>query len=220
MTFSNRIKSRMKQVKLTQEQLAEIIGVSQASVQKYVSGKTQATNKILDLARALECDPEWLATGDERIETQVLSVQDSKAEYSLTSSEIELLKVEGACGGGSTIDCEPLHTARLIKEDSWFKKYKVRPKDTFAVYAKGDSMEMFIVEGDIVIFNKTKTKPVSGQIFLIRHPDGLKIKSLRQDITGTWLAESLNDKYPTETIPKEMIDQIGILGEFIYRQGG
>lgn len=210
----------MKQVKLTQEQLAEIIGVSQASVQKYVSGKTQATNKILELARALECDPEWLATGSERLETRVLNVSESKADYSLTSSEIALLKIEGSCGVGSTIDCEPLHTARLIKEDNWFKKYKVRPKDTFAVYAKGDSMEMFIIEGDIVIFNKTKTQPVSGKIFLIRHPDGLKIKSLRQDITGNWLAESLNDKYPSEVIPKDMISQIVILGEFIYRQGG
>jgi phage repressor protein C with HTH and peptisase S24 domain len=210
----------MKQVNLTQEQLAEMVGVSQASVQKYVSGKTQATNKILDLARALECNPEWLATGTERIETQVLSVRDSQADYSLASSEIELLKVDGACGGGSTIDCEPLHTARLIKEDNWFKKYKTRPKDTFAVYAKGDSMEMFIIDGDIVIFNKTKTTPISGQIFLIRHPDGLKIKRLRQQITGSWLVESLNDKYPAETIPKDMIDQIQILGEFIYRQGG
>ena len=219
MTFANRLKERMKHVGLTQEQLAEKVGISQAMIQKYVSGKSKKTTRILDIARALECSPEWIEHGDSGRTTQVVSAQDN-SESSISSSEIELLKVEGSCGGGSCIDCEPLHTSKLIKEDSRFKKYKVRPKDTFAVYAKGDSMEMFIVDGDIVIFDKTKTKAHSGHIYLLRHPEGLKIKRLKQSITGDWIAESLNDKYPSETIPQSMIQDIKIIGQFIYRQGG
>lgn len=138
------------------------------------------------------------------------------------SDEIKMLEARGSCGGGSiVIDME--HRPPLIKEATWFRRFKVAPKDALAVWADGDSMADFIVDGDIVIFDTSKTRPVSGKIFLLDHPDGLRIKRLRRDIEGKWYLESTNpDKrtYPDEIVPPDQSDLLKIRGQFVYRQGG
>lgn len=111
----------------------------------------------------------------------------------------------------------------LAKELSFFHRYSVRPEDLFAIYADGNSMADFIVDGDIVIFDKTKTTPISGKIFLIEHPEGLRIKQLRRGIDGSWILESKNDdkrSYPDERIDPDQQSLLRIRGQFIYRQGG
>lgn len=238
MDISDRIIKKMTELGLKGVDIEKLVGVSSGTVSMWRSGTTSPSGKnLVRLAKVLKANESWLATGKsydnrgvEVLNTtpdnenpsigRIMSPNEAEKNHGVYSSEVPLLQIDGSCGAGSTIDCEPLHTARLIKEDDWFKKYKVKPKDTFAVYAKGDSMEMFIVDGDIVIFDKSKTVAKSGEIFLIRHPDGLKIKRLKQSITGDWLAVSLNEKYSPELIPKDLINDIKILGQFIYRQGG
>jgi phage repressor protein C with HTH and peptisase S24 domain len=135
---------------------------------------------------------------------------------------IELVDAYGSCGGGSIV-WELGNRAPLVKEPAWFQRYKVKPGDVFGVFADGDSMADFIIDGDIVIFDKTKTTPRSGSIFLVDHPDGLKIKRLRREIDGSWVLESGNpDKrhYPDERIAPEHAELLKILGQFVYRQGG
>lgn len=58
----------------SQASLAEAAGVSQPTVWKIVSGRTQSSAKIVDLAKALGVRPEWLAHGvgsmkSEQVET-------------------------------------------------------------------------------------------------------------------------------------------------------
>ncbi len=136
--------------------------------------------------------------------------------------EIPYLEARGSCGGGAFPESTD-QIGQLIKEESWFIKYDIKPIDALVVYADGESMSDFIVDGDMVIFNKSKKTPKSGRIYLINHPDGLKIKQLRREIDGTWILESRNPdkrKYPDERVPPSMVDLLTIVGEFVYRQGG
>lgn len=135
---------------------------------------------------------------------------------------IPFLDALGSCGGGA-INPDAEQRLPLIKEASWFRRYRVAPANALAVWADGDSMAEFIVDGDIVIFDTSKTTPRSGCIFLIEHPDGLRIKRLRREIDGTWVLESTNpDKrtYPDERISPHENELLKIVGEFVYRQGG
>jgi hypothetical protein len=136
--------------------------------------------------------------------------------------EIPFSDARGSCGGGA-INWDAEQRAPLIKEAGWFDRYKVKPENAMAVWADGDSMAEFIVDGDIVIFDTSKTRPRSGLIYLIDHPDGLKIKRLRRSINGGWVLESANpdkNRYPDEVIAPDHEDLLRIHGEFIYRQGG
>jgi len=65
MDLSDRIRNRMKDLDLTQEALANQAEISQAMVYKLLARKSKSTTKIIQLAKALECDVEWLATGEQ-----------------------------------------------------------------------------------------------------------------------------------------------------------
>lgn len=218
--MKDRIKQRIAELKLSQAELANAVGVSQVAIHNLASGKTTKTSHLLQLAKALQCSPEWLENGgNDADDRTIFDVQQFEAN---AGQEIPYLHIEGSCGDGATVynEAESVVKGVIKKEASWFKRFNVRPKDVFCVYAKGNSMEMFLVDGDMVIFDKTKTLPVSGKIFLIRHPEGLKIKLLRQELSGAWSFESYNTNFAPEKITEDMLDRVTILGQFVYRQGG
>lgn len=135
--------------------------------------------------------------------------------------EIPYWNARGSCGGGSLNQEEP-PKGMLIKEQSWFDRFDCKPGDCVVVYADGDSMADYICDGDMVFFNKSKTTPRSGKVYLIQHPDGLRIKQLRREIDGTWVLESRNPdkrRYPDERIPPGHSELLVIVGEQFYRQG-
>ncbi|ELY4001414.1 helix-turn-helix domain-containing protein [Cronobacter dublinensis] len=73
-TLSQRLEIAMTAGGFSQASLAEAAGVSQPTVWKIVSGRTQSSAKIVDLAKALGVRPEWLAHGvgsmkSEQVET-------------------------------------------------------------------------------------------------------------------------------------------------------
>lgn len=158
---------------------------------------------------------------ESNISNSMLSL-DIADEDDKTTGEIVYWDVRGSCGGGF-LNGDPLPKGSLIKEASFFNKYGLKPQNAFAIYADGDSMAEFIVDGDIVIFDKSKTTPISGKIFAIEHPDGLRIKVLRRMIDGSWILESKNpDKrsFPDEQIPAGHAELLKLHGQFVYRQGG
>lgn len=135
--------------------------------------------------------------------------------------EIPYWDARGSCGGGALNFDQP-PKGLLIKEKSWFDKYDCKPGECIVVYADGDSMADYICDGDMVFFNKSKTTPKSGKVYLIQHPDGLRIKQLRREIDGTWVLESRNPdkrRFPDERIAPGQSDLLVIVGEQFYRQG-
>ena len=62
--LADNIRERMYELKLTQKQLAEKVGISQVMVHKLLSGKVLSTGRVVDIARVLECDPYWLVHGE------------------------------------------------------------------------------------------------------------------------------------------------------------
>lgn len=159
----------------------------------------------------------------------VVAQSANPADYALTQATAESPAValmftgaRGSCGGG-TIVTDLSIKSPMYKEPAWFERYGVPPEHVEMVWADGDSNAEFIVDGDIVFFDRRKREPKSGKLFLINHPDGLRIKQLRRDIDGTWVLESKNadkKRFPDERVPPEHAELLKIRGEFFYRQGG
>jgi len=68
MDLADRIKLRMDDLDLTQDALANRADMSQGMVYKLLARKSLNTSRIVQLADALECDVEWLATGQTKEE--------------------------------------------------------------------------------------------------------------------------------------------------------
>ena len=176
------------------------------------SKKVEVLNRLMQLEEPERRNHRRIA------DFELVSADDTDGEV----GRIEYWDARGSCGGGF-LNHEQMPKGHLVKEATFFHKYNVKPDDVFAIYADGDSMSDFIVDGDIVIFNKKRTTPRSGKIYALEHPDGMRIKVLRRNIDGTWNIESRNpDKriYPDERITAEQLEGLTIHGEFVYRQGG
>ncbi|MDH1088708.1 helix-turn-helix domain-containing protein [Pantoea brenneri] len=85
-TLSERLKKAMKYRGMSQAGLAASAGLSQPSVWKITSGKSHTTKKLLDIARALEVSPDWLAHGEgEMIEE--INRNSLSADHNLSTEE-------------------------------------------------------------------------------------------------------------------------------------
>lgn len=80
MEMRDRIRQRMRELKINQPQLAEMVGLSQPGIQKILAGG--GTRKIVALADALECSPEWLENGGKDTAPERTRVADIGAVYS------------------------------------------------------------------------------------------------------------------------------------------
>lgn len=211
----------------SQAELARLAGVKPASVSDWFSGKTRRLGKALvPIARALGVTPEWLNDG--RLPKRPSEVSGEAAIKVARDNggrgaayEIHILDAPRSCGGGRGDMGKTTHT--IIKEAEWFERYGVEPDNLFGVVADGDGNADYITHGDIVIFDSSEKEPETGKIFLIRHPDGLRIKRLRRDIDGSWVLEYMNPdkhRFPDERIQKDQVETLQIEGRFVYRQGG
>jgi len=216
--------------------LARAAGVTKGTSNQWLNGGIKSIK--LEYAQGIEqltgFNANWIVTGkgEKRFEKRVHEdhprrrisdlelVHEDDADGEI--GKIAYWAAKGSCGGGF-LNYDQLPKGHLVKEASFFSRFNLKPSNAIAVYADGDSMADFIVDGDIVIFDKSKKIPVSGKIFLIEHPEGLRIKQLRLGIDGSWVLESRNpDKrsFPDERVPPDQVDLLKICGEFIYRQGG
>ena len=67
-TVGKRIKHARERARMTQEQLADRVGLTRQAIAMIETGKVRRTNKIKEFAVALDVSPGWLAWGDERMD--------------------------------------------------------------------------------------------------------------------------------------------------------
>lgn len=78
MTLGERIKLQRESLGLTLLQLAQKVGVSEATVQRYESGeiKTPRHDKLIAMAKALGVDVNYLVTGNEEFEAELIELNE------------------------------------------------------------------------------------------------------------------------------------------------
>ena len=64
MELKERLKHARKTLRLTQTQVAEKVGLTQATYSQLERGIVKSTSKIVELANVLKVNPNWLATGE------------------------------------------------------------------------------------------------------------------------------------------------------------
>lgn len=222
-TYGQRLAHALKIRNKSRRELAEHLDISVQAVGDVINGKSNsfATANHVRAAAFLEVGSEWLEGGTGGMDWfDVFEGFDGDEG----TQSIDLYMARGSCGGGHLNGDDASQTSiKLVKEASWFVKYGVTPDGILAIYADGDSMADFIVDGDIVFFNTKMTRLHGGKIYAIDTPDGLRIKrvTIRADGSVTLGSDNHNKaRYPDETYSIEEAQSITVRGEFFYRQGG
>lgn len=227
--------------RLTQESLGNAIGwrSGQSAVNQYLNGKVPLNlEALLKFATELRFAPEEVSprlaaeiagvtmTAEKRPAGTVVEISPGTDEGGSPSSDdyalIPQYSAQGHCGEGLLNDHVEVKGGLAFKRD-WLRRMGAKPQHLFVIYATGSSMEPFIFDGDVVLFDSSDTEPRDRQVYAIRRPDGgVSIKRMAQQISGSWLIRSDNSdkaRYPDEEVSAASMHEVPIMGRVIWRGG-
>jgi len=220
MSVADRLRSKLRELGLNESELGRRAKVPQPTINRILSGESQSPRKstVEPIATALGVSPDWLLFGGGEEKTRELT-SPSEKEYAL----IPQFTARGACGDGYFNEHVEVTEGLAFKRE-WIRRMNSKPENLYVIYADGDSMEPYIFEGDVVLFDTSKTEPKDKQVYVIRRPDGgNSIKRLSQMLSGAWVIRSDNpDKisFPDEPVSEASLHDMPILGRVIWRGGG
>jgi phage repressor protein C with HTH and peptisase S24 domain len=224
--IGDRIRSRRKELKLTQKNVADAIKVTPSSITQWELGMNTPKGKnLINLSKTLNCSPEWLLSGKEHDRIRITNFE-SNAEWhpgfdlwdgttELRDDEVALpffREVELAAGHGSTFVQEN-GGCKLRFAKSTLKKSNVDPMHAACVTVSGDSMLPVLHDGTTVGVDTSKINIVDGKMYAIDHDGMLRVKILYRIPGGGIRIKSYNnDEYPDEFIQSEQMSNIKIIG--------
>lgn len=226
-TLAERLKKARNQRGLTQKALGDLIGVSQAAIQKIETGKASQTTKLIDLAKVLMVNPEWLSSGEGSMFNDELKQMD----YSSTNGGIfrlEVLNLSVSAGPG-VINSEFIEVLRSVEystEDARMMFDGRKADQIRIINVRGDSMSGTIEPGDL-LFVDISVKSFDGDgIYAFLYDETAHVKRL-QKMKDKLLVISDNKSYASwEPIERDEMNRVFVFGKVIgsmpqtYRKHG
>lgn len=228
MTFSERLSLAMKEAKMTQGSLAEAVGMAQPSIWKLVSGGAKGSTRVVDLARALGVQAEWLSTGTGPMRADG---QQSPAPVARTPSNIyrvDVLDIAVSAGPG-TINSEFVEILRSVEylpEDARMMFDGRKQEQVRIINVRGDSMSGTIEPGDLLFVDISVNNFDGDGIYAFLYDDTAHVKRL-QKMKDKILVISDNKSYtPWDPIERDEMNRVFVFGKVIgsmpqtYRKHG
>lgn len=202
MSFATRVRERRLELNLTQEMLAELSELSQASLQKIESGKSATSKKISNIAAALNCTPEYLQYG---------VTIDENSNISLLPTYKNNLPLLGWVQAGNWTDIDSIDTTDM--------QYYLCPvncsKSSFVLEVQGSSMEPRFNPGDqIFVDPEAQVQNLSLVIAQLDEESKATFKQLIIDGNKKYL-KAINPDWPEKFI--EIKGNCTIIGKVIYK---
>lgn len=149
--MNERIKIIRKALNMTQEQLAQRLGIGKAALSMIETGKTGLSSRNRNiLIQELNVNPEWLESGKgEMFNAEPdLTAYMRRTDSSLPLQSVPLYSIEGTAG------LVPLFTDRVQTKPVNYIHIPNLPKCDGAIYVVGDSMYPLLKSGDIVLYKQ------------------------------------------------------------------
>lgn len=150
-TVGERIRLMRKQLNLTQEQMAQRLGVGKAALSMIETGKARlsARNKNI-LVQDFNVNPDWIETGEGKMFNAEpdLTSYNLRTDRSLPLQSVPLYSIEGTAG------LVPLFEQQKEVEPINYINIPNLPKCDGAIYVVGDSMYPLLKSGDIILYKQ------------------------------------------------------------------
>ena len=189
MDISNRIKNRMVALGLRAVDLVKITKVSKGTVSQWLNGIAKPSGlNIINLAKALRCDPEWLLYGKGNPEKNTITpLNKLQGQYPM----LDWVQA----GNWSTIN-------ELSRHEADHYPCPVKCSDrTFLLKVRGQSMSPTFNEGEL-IFIDPEVEAINGK-YVVARLDDENEASLKQLIIegGHKFLKAANPQWPTPIQP-------------------
>lgn len=150
-TTGERIRLMRKQLNMTQEQMAQRLGIGKAALSMIETGKARlsARNKNI-LVQDFNANPDWLETGSGKMFNAEpnLTPLNVHSDRALPLQSVPLYSIEGTAG------LVPLFAEEKTFEPVNYIHIPNLPKCDGAIYVVGDSMYPLLKSGDIILYKQ------------------------------------------------------------------
>ncbi len=194
------LKTARKRANLTQEAIADAMGVSVPQVSRWETGKDGIpSSRLRSLQTAYRANLDELLGGEEAAEDPAVP--------------IELLPTHVGAGGGGTGfgDYRSVAIARTIVQS-----LRAEPEDLLAIEIEGDSMAPTFLSGDMLLIDKRKTSVAQPGAFCLWDGDGYVVKYLEK-VHGsdppTLRVISENSRYRES---ERLVEEVRIMGRVAW----
>lgn len=215
MSMKNRIKLQRLLLNMTLEDVAKVVGVTRATIQKYESGAIEniPKEKIKLLATALKTTPSYLLGWDDEPSLLELTAKDNGLEGAVrlvqrSKNILPIPKMVKKPRLGSIACGKPI----LAVEEA--DEFDFVPEDIvcdFTLRCKGDSMiDARICDGDIV-YIRSQPEVENGQIAAVRVGDEATLKKVYYN-GGRIILRACNPLYADMEFEGERVNEMEVLG--------
>jgi phage repressor protein C with HTH and peptisase S24 domain len=219
MTAVDSIASRLARAReragLTQQQLANLAGVSQSTIGNIEAGLRQSRGSLPQIAEALGVRLKWLRDGEEPGIDQLrrlVEMADNPEYPAIRRVRFKL----SAGASGFAVEYDEGDAPPIVFRKEWFVRRGLRPDRLFAVEVTNGSMEPGLYAGDTVVVNTDETKERDGEVFAVNYEGELVIKRLVRDDGQWWLASDNPDQ---RRFPRKLCDErVFIVGRIVHKQ--
>jgi SOS-response transcriptional repressor LexA len=198
-TIGQRIKQARNEAAISQDALAEALGVSRVAVSNWERGKDlPGIPRFKRIAEVLHCDGGWLLLGAPGANLDdVPSAQKIREMTAVYTARTKVPLVSQVPGGAQRLAADPY--TRGAAED-WLTPTGRMSEGSFALRVHGNSMEPDFPDG-CVIFVDPGVQWKSGDFVVVRFEDTdeATFKRIVKD-GGHMLLVPLNPQYPTRQL--------------------
>ena len=195
------IKSKRLEKELTMKELADLVGVSEATVSRWESGEIANMRRsgIVALSKALSIQPSLLIDGTE---SEIENI------YPITTKTFPLL--------GSVSCGEPIYAD---ENQETYIEAGTNINADFCLKAQGDSMVGARIQDGDIVFIRQQDFVDNGRIAAVIVGDEATLKRIEYyRERNTLLLKSENPDYPTQIYTNSELDQVKILGQAVAFQ--
>lgn len=235
-TLPERLKYARELLDLSQQEVADAVGMKQPSYYQLESGKTKRSRYIHDIAKVLKVDVDWLLSGKgEFIQTSANNdVLDTGAvknssyiiigghtDYPLV--DIQYLDIKASCGNGYiNIEHPDSHTQAFTVEFLRDNDLPIDGKGLVLMHACSDSMGYTIPHGTLMLVNTNEREYdnfINNKIYVFNADGEMMCKRAIKNLDGSVVLKSDNadkDNYPDQLITRDSFNQFKLFGRVRY----
>ncbi len=222
-TLGERLRESREKKKLSQQELADKVGVSQQAIGKIESGVTQNPRNLKAIAAVLDVAEHWLQFGEVDSNGQkteyVIKEWEETSRDSKIFTEIQILDIELSAGNGYSAEVVESEESTFPFRKDDLRSTGVMPSNARIVKINGSSLYPVLKNGDMVAVDLSNTYPVrDGDLYAIRDGVLLRVKILINRPDGGLLLRSFNkEEYPDETLTlAEKKQRITVIGRVFW----
>jgi phage repressor protein C with HTH and peptisase S24 domain len=214
--FSERLRARAGEMRLTRAQLIERTGLKKQSFAGYWNGeRVPPAHALLQLSEELDCSPRWLLIGEGQPAKHAAG--DRRLSHTGADNDedqVDIASIDFAYGfGGAYLDAGDPSVDKVRFSQAWLRARGITAPPELIGVAQGigESMEPMFSDRDMIFFDRSARLEdhMGDKVWVFAYGQVGMVKILRPLPDGTIKIISANRMYPEEIALAEEIYIIG-----------